>query len=616
VGGCAEFSDPEKEPKSSAFVTKFPRAAPLVLAGCLVGCNGAIDGDPRTGATGSGQPPASSVGGSSGAGTSAGAGPAQGGGSNGNAGSTSSAGTSTGSPSAPCTPGTLAVGLTKLRRLTRDEFNHTLRDLLGVTDAPASALAPDESIGPFYSNAIAPVTDLLVQQHDEVARALALQATPNMNAVAGCDLAAGGSVCAGQFIESFGLRAYRRPLESSERNEYLTLYETELAAGTVESAFQQVLSTLLQSPFFLYHHDVGTSGVPSPTAVPLTGYELASRLSYFLWQTLPDRELFELAASDTLKDDAVLAAQVERMLLDTKAGDSIPRFHLAWLGIRDLVGLDKDTTRYPAFDVELASAMTAETARFSDFVIRQGDGLMSTLYTASFSFPEGPLFALYGLSEPPGFVPGTEVTLNGTERGGLLTQAAFLTAHAHRDSSSPVHRGIAVRENLLCQPLDPPPPGVNTTIPAPSAARTIRDVLREHEANPSCGGCHLLIDPIGLAFEHYDGIGAYRTSWTPDGSQPIDATGEILDGGDDLAGAFDGVGELSQKLAQSRTAADCLSNQWFRFALGRMESDDDACSMQAIHDSFAASGNNVRQLLASIVKSQAFRNVRSTAVTP
>ena len=126
------------------------------------------------------------------------------------------------------------------------------------------------------------------------------------------------------------------------------------------------------------------------------------------------------------------------------------------------------------------------------------------------------------------------------------------------------------------------------SIPAPSAGATIRDVLAAHESNPSCGGCHVLIDPIGLAFEKYDGIGAYRNSWAADGSQPIDAQGEIIGGGD-LSGKFDGALELARKLASSRTAADCLANQWFRFALGRMESSDDACSMQAIHDGFAAS---------------------------
>lgn len=598
-------------------------------------CQGTITGPPgdqgvgaATGggatATGSG---ASSSGGSGASLGSSGGSTAQGGssgaaGSSGGSGTSATAGTSGSSsvgtdPSTLCAAqaGMLQVGLTKLRRMTRDELNHTLRDLLGVTGTPADALAPDESIGPFYSNAIAPITALLVQQHDEIAASLADAALPQMATLAGCDLAT-DPACPANFIESFGLKAYRRPLEMTERDEYLALYTTELAAGTPQSAFTLVLSTLLESPFFLYHYDVGTSGVPSATPVALTSYELASRLSYFLWETMPDDELFALAATDSLKDDAVIAAQVERMLASTKASDSIPQFHVQWLGLRNLVGSEKDSGTYPSWNDAMATAMLAETRTFTDYVIRQGDGLLRTLLTADFSYPQGPLFGLYGLAQPAGFVAGTQVMLNTAERAGLLTQASFLTAHAHRDSSSPVHRGIAIRENFLCQPLESPPPGVNMTVEQPGPGATIRDVLAAHEANASCGGCHRLIDPIGLAFENYDGVGAFRTSWNADGTLPVDAAGEILDGGDDLAGTFDGAVELGHKLAESQTVADCVANQWFRYALGRMEAEDDACSIQAIHAGFASSGNNVRQLIVNIVKSESFQNVRATAVTP
>jgi hypothetical protein len=252
--------------------------------------------------------------------------------------------------------------------------------------------------------------------------------------------------------------------------------------------------------------------------------------------------------------------------------------------------------------------MRRETATFADFVVRRGDGLMSTLFTANFGFPEGPLFALYGLTEPAGFVPGTQVML-GPERAGILTQGAFLATHAHRDQTSPVHRGIMVRENILCEPLEPPPLDVNTTPPAPTPATTTRERFAQHEANPMCGGCHVLIDPIGLAFENFDAIGAYRTT---ENGLPIDATGEIIEGQDVLAGSFVGALELGQKLAESRVAADCLASQWFRFALGRMEAVDDACSLKAIRQRFDASGRNVRDLIVSIVKSDAFRHVRAT----
>src|SRR6185503_9151588 len=170
-------------------------------------------------------------------------------------------------------------------------------------------------------------------------------------------------------------------------------------------------------------------------------------------------------------------------------------------------------------------------------------------------------------------------------------------------------RGIMVRENILCQPLEPPPLDVNTTPPAPMPATTTRERFAQHESNPMCGGCHVLIDPIGLAFENFDAIGAYRTS---ENGLPVDATGEIVEGQAELAGTFNGALELGQKLASSRVAADCLSSQWFRFALGRMEAVDDACSLKAIRQGFDGSGRNVRDLIVGIVKSDAFRHVRAT----
>jgi hypothetical protein len=301
------------------------------------------------------------------------------------------------------------------------------------------------------------------------------------------------------------------------------------------------------------------------------------------------------------------------MLADGKAVDAIPEFHLAWLGIGDLLGTDKDAALFPSWNPTVAAALRTETARFTDHVVREGDGLMSTLYTAGFSFLDGPLLALYGAAEPAGFVPGMQVMLPAGQRSGILTQGALLASHAHRNQTSPVHRGIVVRENMLCQPLDPPPLDVNVTPPEPTPATTTRERFANHEADPQCAGCHVLIDPIGLAFEHYDAIGAYRTT---DGPSAVDASGEIIEGGAELDGPFVGAIELGQKLAQSATARDCLANQWFRFALDRVESVDDACSIQAIRSGFSASGGNIRQLLAAIVKSEAFRNVRAVGATP
>jgi hypothetical protein len=323
---------------------------------------------------------------------------------------------------------------------------------------------------------------------------------------------------------------------------------------------------------------------------------------------MPDAPLFALAANGMLTTQEVLGSEVERLLADDRAGATIGLFHRQWLGLDDLPQKARDAKLFPAWGSELGSAMLAETALFSDYVVRRGDGLLGTLLTSNLAFPSGDLFAVYGVPQPAGYVAGTPVPLPATQRAGLLTQAAFLADNAHNDQTSPVHRGILVRENILCQPLASPPPGVNTSPPPVTEATTTRERFAQHVADPTCGGCHRLMDPIGLGFEHYDPIGSWRTN---DGLGVVDATGSLEGVAPDLAGAYDGAVQLANKLAASREVRTCVGLQWFRFSLGRMESVDDACSVKAIRDGFDASGGNVRTLMVQIAQSDAFRLVRS-----
>lgn len=493
----------------------------------------------------------------------------------------------------------LKIGRSRLSRLTRTQIDHTIRDLLGVTGNLSASIAPDESVGPFASNALAVVTDLVVQQHQELAAKVALDARARMAQIAPCDLSS-GAACVREFITTLGTRAYRRPLKDEEIAAYEALYGI---GGTPENGFRLIVEAMLQSPFFLYHADVGPAETPSETPVVLTSYELASRLSYFLWDSMPDQTLFDLAASDALDDDTTLTDQVTRMLADPRAKDAIPLFQLQWLDISP-TQLGSLASTQP----DLMNAMIAEAADFANNVVLNGDGLMSTLFTASFSYPRGDLFSIYGMTQPPGFVEGSQVALDPTQRAGLLTQPGFLVKHYRGDEEgSVVHRGITVRENILCTEIQPPPPDVMATPLPPVQGTTARDRFAAHEVG-ACAGCHTQMDPIGLAFENYDGLGRYRTM---DGGVIIDASGEVVGSGDELAGAFDGPIELGQKLANSRTVADCLANQWFRFALARIESLDDACSLKSLHDGFAASGYNIRQLITTLVLSDAFRHVRT-----
>jgi hypothetical protein len=344
--------------------------------------------------------------------------------------------------------------------------------------------------------------------------------------------------------------------------------------------------------------------------VALDPYNLASRLSYFLFGSMPDEPLFARAADGTLAQEAVLSAQVDRMLMDPKALATIASFHAQWLGVEGLAEKERDLTLFPSYTPELVTAMLDEQAWFTQSVVLEGDGLLGTLLTADYGYPSGSLFGLYGMTAPADHQPGQAVTFPAGQRAGLLTQAAFLAEHSKRSETSPVHRGIRVLEHITCDEIEPPPANVETTLPPDTEATTTRERFAQHEANVVCRGCHAEMDAIGLSFENYDAIGAYRTT---EGTSPIDATGDLGDLHADLAGPFNNAVELAAKLGQSQTVANCVARQWFRFSLGRTEAGADACSVDFILKNFEASNRNVRELIGQIAKSEAFVNVRSTA---
>jgi hypothetical protein len=243
--------------------------------------------------------------------------------------------------------------------------------------------------------------------------------------------------------------------------------------------------------------------------------------------------------------------------------------------------------------------MRDEATGFADFVIRRGDGRLQTLLSAPFTVAGTDLLALYGATAPAA-ADGT-VQLDPTQRAGLLTQAAFLAAHSHANQTSPVHRGLAVRKNLLCTSLPDPPANVNNTPPEPDPNATTRQRFEQHRADPTCAGCHQLLDPIGVGFENYDAIGRYRMT---ENNLPIDAHGELVG---TASGAFTGAVELAQRLSTSPEVRDCLGKQWFRFSLGRSEGAEDACSLARVKEEFAASDFNVKKLLLALVTSDSFR---------
>jgi hypothetical protein len=497
------------------------------------------------------------------------------------------------------------VGATPLRRLTRREYANAVTDLLGV-DANVSTLDPDEKLAAFDSNVAAPVSPSIVTQYRALAENVAESALVDLAAIVPCvpeevaGDAAAAAACSEAFVASFGRRAFRRPLTAAELQTY-----TALAASGTDFAdgIRLAITGVLQSVNFLYHLELAPADAQDEV-VPLDDYQLAARLSFFLWGSIPDDTLLDAAAAGELQDPARLRAEAERMMQSERAADAVKSFHMQWLALDDRDSVIKSTEMYPAFDDTLRAAMWEETERFVSHVVLEGDGRLATLLTSSESFVEGPLFELYGIAAPVDHDPSEPVALDPAQRAGLLTQASFMAMHAHTDSSGPIQRGVVVRSNMLCQPPPPPPNDVPDLGPIDPDATT-RERFEQHSADPTCSGCHSLIDGIGLAMENYDGVGRYRTD---ENGNTVDASGNLL--GTDVDGEFVGTVELAHKLADSGTVRDCVTVQWFRFAFGRGESTHDECTIEALRTAFVESEDNVRELMIAIATGDAFRNMR------
>lgn len=506
------------------------------------------------------------------------------------------------------------VGVTALRRLTAAQYENSVRDLLGYAGDAAVGFSPDERVGPFHSNLGAPITEVQVEQYMDAAEEIAAWSIEDIGALLPCDpTVVGEAACAAEFIAEFAPRAYRRPLDAAERDRLLQVWTEGQAQGGFADGIRLVVQATLQSPWFLYHMEFGAGGTNDGATVPLTNHELASRLSYFVWNSMPDDTLFAAADAGELDGHQGLADQLDRMLADPRARETIAEFHLQWLGVDEIEGLEKSPEYFPSFNPELALAMRAETAAFTSHVVLDGDGLLDTLLTADFTLTEDPgLLAMYGISLPPGHVAGDPVPLPAGQRMGLLTHASLLAEHAHANQTSPVHRGELVREELFCQPLPAPPPDVDNVPPSPDPDATNRERFEQHRADPSCAACHELIDPIGFVFEHYDGIGQWRDL---EAGADVDASGALV--ATDVDGPIDGVLELAGRLAQSDDVRRCVTRQWFRFAVGRTETDDDLCSSEGLETAFLDSGGDIRTLIRELVLSDAFRHRRGevTAIT-
>jgi len=370
---------------------------------------------------------------------------------------------------------------------------------------------------------------------------------------------------------------------------------------TFERGIQLAVTGVLVSPHFLFRvEDQADPDSAGDGAVPVGDYELASRVSYFLWSSMPDEELFELAAKGKLQDPKVLEEQVLRMLQDPKSQALVENFASQWLNLRNLDQVSPDPKRFPEFDGELREAMKNETKEFFAAIMREDRSVMEFL-SGDFTVLNERLAKHYGISG----VKGSEfqkVSLKDIPRAGVLTQASILTLTSNPTRTSPVKRGKWILENMLNEPPPPPPPNVPELEEASkeSPGLSLRKQLEIHRESPTCASCHKLMDPLGLGFENFDAVGEWRDK---DGKQPVDASGE-LPGGQTFEGPIELINILKQRRSQFRR---CLVEKMLTYALGRGLEYYDRCAVETITKNMEKDNNRFSRMVLEIVKSRPFR---------
>ncbi|HWZ92170.1 MAG TPA: DUF1592 domain-containing protein, partial [Polyangiaceae bacterium] len=410
------------------------------------------------------------------------------------------------------------------------------------------------------------------------------------------------ATCARAFITSFGKRAFRRPVAAGEADDLMALYQTLRTdpdtAYDFRGALGVVVEAILQSPGFLYRWE---RGLAAPKAdgglVKFDDYEMASRLSYFIWNSMPDDELLAAADAGALSTPDQVAAQAQRLLADPRADDTLGDFITQWLELGPLSALVKDTNTFPEFTPALKTSMLDETLAFTHDVLRGPSPTFSSLLTAKYTFADAGLAQYYGV------MPDStgRADLSGTARQGLLTQASLMSAKGNSYRTSPVRRGKFIINRLLCTVVPPPPPNVVPELPPLDPTMTTRQQMAAHRNNPACAACHTQMDALGFAFEHFDGAGKYRDL---DGTNAIDASGSTtLDG---KMVSFSNASELSTLLANSADAQHCFARQWLRYGIDRFEQDADAAASSYLETNYSKGGLDTRALIVSITRTLPF----------
>ena len=498
-------------------------------------------------------------------------------------------------------------GRAPLRRLSNAEYRNTVADLLGdstttealVASAISTFPSETESLG-FRNNAdYLGVSDLVAQGYMDAAQQFLDPIATNQSLLS-CTPVAGAELdCGTTFIQTFGKRAFRRPLSDAEMTQYEAIFSASLKAYDFDTAIRSTAFAMLQSPNFLYRVEYGVPQSGAAYTQP-SPYEMANRLSYLFWQSMPDQALFDAADAGQLSTPDQIKAQAQRLLADPKASRLLEYFD-QWLGTDTLpTAFVRDPTIYPNLDPNLVPLLQQETRAFVSDVLSRPEGSLTDLLTAPYTFANAELAKHYGLTG----VTGTDFTrVDAPGRSGVLTQGMLL-ARDKATRTSIVRRGLKIRLDVLCEKVNAPPPNVNVNLDTSDATgQTQRQRLEMHRQNPSCSGCHDLMDPIGVVFEGFDAVGRART--VDEQGQPVDTTSSLSDT-DDANGPMNSPTDLGQLLANSEEVRTCYVTKSFQFFYGRDVDTPDACSMAQLLKSFKGNAYSLSELLVALTQTDAF----------
>jgi hypothetical protein len=506
-----------------------------------------------------------------------------------------------------------------VRRLTHNQYNQTVADLLGDQSRPADQFPQEDYINGFTNQAAGQsVTPVQEEAYSQAAQKLARNAFLGGDSHKLIPCRPGSpedSGCRERFLSEFGRRAFRRPLTAGELARYGKLFQAEASAThSFMNGARLVVEAMLQSPNFLFHLEQGPDGSFEP-------YRTASRLSYFLWDTMPDEALFQAAAAGELGTPAGIRKAARRLMDDPRARQSMDVFLAQWLRFDRLKSAIRDHRFYPDFSTELAAAMMEETRRLFDHLVWD-DGDFTELFTANYAYLNNDLAQLYGAPPPSREFDRVDFPAD-SKRAGVVGEATFLSLTSKPADTSPTERGVFVREHFLCQIVPPPPAGVNTVLPPATDEQpmTNRQRLSVHLSNPTCAACHNLIDPIGFGLEHFDAIGRYReqhvvtiyptfdqmvhrTKMKPTEHRlPLDVSAYVRGIPNSEFATPRALGEI---LAKDPACRKCVVKQLFRYALGRPETSADQPVIDSALREFQDSKFRFKSLIMSIIGSETF----------